>query len=139
MKVCPSCSSDDWKMLPAIVEQGSTVTHGGAVGIGTFGIGGGVTKSRSKSSLAQRSASPVKPSAHHLILLLGLLPIGVASQNFKVGTTGNVAFGILCLCLSAIVFAGWVARCAKVDKAHRQAIDTWKETKVCMRCGTFFT
>jgi hypothetical protein len=137
--VCPSCSSDDWKLASLVHQQGisritSHTSGSGLVWTGSekpaFGMAQSTTRGTQQTAASQ-AASP--PSGFGFTKLLCL---GIAICGF-IGHSGadDAVFGYSMAALCAVGVPFVVSAEAK---SHRKAMTVWRRTRICQRCGTFY-
>ncbi len=133
--VCPQCGHEDWKSLSLIYEQGTQ-----AIGIGTIGIssGGGLGVASSLGSsvttLASRACPPSRMVSHHIWFVLAVIFIAIDAGLFF----WNVLVGTIFLIVPFRLLFLWLRGDERTRIAHQNAMQQWKNSKACMRCGTFF-
>ena len=133
---CPNCNSENTQRLEVVYEHGtqaiSTTSKsvGGGFG-GTFGVGGvhTSTSGTSQSTMAQKSAPPVKQKWGYTI---AMMVVGLLCFN---GSLGYIMFGV------ALVAAGGfpLYRAFEFNLGQWPNLyQAWKESWVCNKCGTFY-
>jgi hypothetical protein len=111
---CPNCKTPDVARAETVWLQqthvGSHRSVGIGLGVGGAGVGGGKTKSRTMSLAAAALAPPKDGSGGWLALSILGLP----------------------LFLPLITIPLWL----RSRRAHKTAMESWKRTWYCQRCGT---
>lgn len=149
---CPACGSTDWKAASLIHAEGLATTKsrtkGRVLGVGRAGfqngqflVGGGAYTSRTRSAsqtLLSRMAEPPRKRNGLIIVLfiLCLLFGGSAFNNLELNgvTPAALILGVIMVGLLVSIFSVW----SRQREAYEDAIETYSDTRMCQRCGTFY-
>jgi len=157
---CPSCGSDQWKLASVVYDEGAGSTSNTGAGIGAsfdgVGVGVGATKGKFLSEFARKASPPVKvgtgpkfthPALFAMIFFMAIAAIG----NVCVGSGGEsfsyspfltiffklIPFLLAVLCMLVFIFTPHYTE--DDENRHKEDMKKYKKTKVCLRCGEFYT
>ena len=149
---CPSCGSDDWKSASLVHSEGLSVSKGRIRGTiiggshtmhsnGQLSVGGGVLRGRTRGTsqtlLSQMAAPPRKRTGLRVVLavLTGLFGwvagAGLARDGLNPGT-------VVCSLIAACLLVKFIS-VSETQARYNTAMETYANTKMCQRCGTFYT
>lgn len=135
---CPSCKSTDVMKASMAWQAGTSHSTSGNSGVGVgvmgghlaVGVGGGKSKGKSMTVLAQRFAPPQKANKGGIYFALFIGAIFIGAWVSKV---------IWPWLVWPVVLGGWLYLCikmqGKIDTAHNIAMGVWGSKWFCQRCG----
>lgn len=129
---CPSCNSEEWKLASLVYKEGlshiATTTVGAGAGPGAFGGGGAKTTGTQQSALSKAAAPP---NGYVFTILLSVAMI--ISALFAL--LGSGFWWLIVACFVGGIAAVYPGEHAK----HTEAMSRWHATRMCQRCGTFYS
>jgi hypothetical protein len=149
--VCPKCHSDEWKAASLVYREGILISHsqtkGSAIGIahtgfrnGQYSVGGGLYKGRttgvSQTTLSSMASPPQNRSG--LRVVLGVMVL-FFSWSGIMQVTSSPSVTIFDLLIAGAFLLGFIKLQASQHKIYEQKMALYNRTRVCQRCGTFYT
>jgi hypothetical protein len=149
---CPACGSAEWKSASLIHAEGLATTKsrtkGTALGVGRAGlshgkflVGGGTYSSRTRGAsqtlLSSMANPPRKRNGLIFFLIIVCLLVGCrAASEFQLNglTSSALILGVITVVLLFSIFSVW----SRQQEAYREAVETYSDTRMCQRCGTFY-
>jgi hypothetical protein len=146
---CPSCDSTEWKSASLVHAEGLSTTkistRGRTLGVGRAGFqhgqflaGGGTYTAKTRGSSQTILSSMAEPPRKRngligFLIIMGLL-FGVRAVNEFQLTSDAVILVVV----SAGLFFGAFRLWARQQEVYEEAVETYTQTRVCQRCGTFY-
>jgi hypothetical protein len=150
---CPKCKSESTQKITAIVDSGTTHTHGRSTSVGVASTGRGLgvgtasttSSSVSKTTLASKLARPIERKKVYPILgtiLLGWIPASLLSSMFGSGFFA----GLITICAyagTAYLLFNFLKKKAVEAKTYNTTIypnliHEWQNGFFCHRCENVF-
>lgn len=141
---CTRCGSENVRTVPMVhaggISNTTSKTRGTGIGLGRGGLGVGfgsaTTHGVSQTQLSQSLAPPSAPSLFKRLLLVfvGAWLISNASASVVGSTVSGLVFFAA---LGGLGYWAWTTYVPRRDE-HRAALDTWKRSFLCDRCGSVF-
>jgi hypothetical protein len=150
--ICPKCHSSEWKSAGMVYQEGTSVsrsrTRGKTIGIaragfrnGTTIVGGGVysghTIGVSQTLLSERATPPQMRTG--LITFLTVIGVILACIALSQISNGHISVFLYDGSLTGIlaIAALWIYE--KRRRVHDHAMSVYSDTRLCLRCGNFYT
>jgi hypothetical protein len=149
---CPMCHSEDWKAANLVYHEGLSTSRfrirgsslSGRTGLrnGQFAVGAsmhkGTARGFSQTALSQMAAPPRKRNGLKFFLIM--LILGFAGSFYSnVQTEGLdqqvIILGAIVVCL----LVAFIKVCASQQQDYDEAIVEYEDTRMCQRCGTFYS
>jgi len=132
---CTTCHSDDWKLASFVHKEGlshvNTKTSGGGLVATGSGLGFGAGNAKTTGTQqSQTSKEAAPPSGMLLSMVLGITTVVFLAMSM-------LASHWFLLLVAASVYGLYKIYPGEKSK-HAAAMERYRRTRICQRCGTFY-